>query len=138
MLTKTDLQHLAQLRLEDSVLLLQANRWSSAYYLAGYSVELAFKARIAGLFQPNSIPDLAFVKAIHTHRFDTLLSSAGLRTEFDQAVKSDPQLAAHFALASNWTEDSRYALWDSCSAAALVNAIADENHGVFQWIKKYW
>ena len=40
MLTKIDLQRLAEARLEDSVFLLRANRASSAYYLAGYSVEL--------------------------------------------------------------------------------------------------
>ena len=138
MLTKSDLQRLAQLRLEDALFLLQSNRCSSAYYLAGYSVELGLKARIAGLFQPNAIPDLAFVKAIYTHRFETLLSSAGLRSEFEQTTRSDPQFGAYYALASNWTEESRYAFWDPFAAAALVEAVAEPNHGVFQWIKKHW
>lgn len=138
MLTKSDLQCLAQVRLEDAILLSRSNRCSSAYYLAGYAVELALKARIASLFQPDAIPDLSFVKAIYTHRFDTLLSSAGLKAEFDQATKSDPQLAAYFALASNWTEESRYAFWDAFAADALVEAVAEPTHGVFQWIKKYW
>lgn len=40
MLTKTDLEKLAQVRLNDSLFLLQAERSSSAYYLAGYAVEL--------------------------------------------------------------------------------------------------
>lgn len=136
--TKADLQRLAQIRLEDSVFLLQSNRCSSAYYLAGYAVELALKARIAGLFQPDSIPDLSFVKAIYTHRLETLLSTAGLRADFDAATKADPQLGAYFAIAANWTEESRYALWDPFSAASLVEAVAEPTHGVFQWIQARW
>lgn len=46
MLAKNDLEKLAQIRLEDSLFLLQAGRASSAYYLAGYAVELALKACI--------------------------------------------------------------------------------------------
>ena len=41
MMTKGDLEKLALLRLEDAIFLLQATRFSSAYYLAGYAVELA-------------------------------------------------------------------------------------------------
>ncbi len=54
MLTKADLEALAETRLEDSIFLLQAGRSSSAYYLAGYAVELALKACIAKSFQPNT------------------------------------------------------------------------------------
>ncbi len=118
--------------------LLQSNRCSSAYYLAGYAVELALKARIAGLFQPDAIPELSFVKAIYTHRIDTLLSTAGLRAEFDQSIRCDPQLGAYFAIAANWSEESRYVFWDPFSAASLVEAVAEPKHGVFQWIKARW
>ncbi|MCO5123722.1 MAG: hypothetical protein M9915_08280 [Rhizobacter sp.] len=118
--------------------LLQSNRCSSAYYLAGYAVELALKARIAGLFQPDAIPDLAFVKAIYTHRFDTLISSAGLKSELAAAAQADPQLGAYFAIASNWSEESRYVLWDPFAAASLVEAVTEPTHGVFQWIKARW
>ena len=138
MLAKADLQSLAQMRLDDSVFLLQSNRCSSAYYLAGYAVELALKARIAGQFQSNAIPDKSFVNAIYTHRLDTLLSTAGLRSEFDIDSKADPQLGAYFAIASNWSEESRYAFWDPFSAASLVEAIAEPTHGVFQWIRARW
>jgi hypothetical protein len=46
MLTKNDLESLVQVRLDDAIFLLQANHSSSAYYLAGYAVELALKACI--------------------------------------------------------------------------------------------
>ena len=67
MLTRHDLQQLARLRLDDALFLQQVGRSSSAYYLAGYAVELALKACIAKLFQPDVIPDRAFVNAIYTH-----------------------------------------------------------------------
>ncbi len=138
MLTKADLEALAQTRLEDAVLLLQSGRPSSAYYLAGYAVELALKACIAKAFQPNVIPDKAFVNEIYVHSLEKLLSTAGLLTLFSADSKADPQLAAAWGIASKWTESSRYSLWDSVSASNLIGAIGDPQHGVFQWVKKHW
>ena len=138
MLTKSDLQTLAQLRFDDAALLLQANRCSSAYYLAGYSVELALKACISTLFQTDTIPDKAFVNAIYVHRLESLLNTSGLRADFDRDARTNPQLAAHWAIACNWTEESRYALWDPISAASLLTAIGDPTNGVLPWVKTHW
>jgi hypothetical protein len=138
MLTKNDLERLAQLRLDDALFLLKENRSSSAYYLSGYAVELALKACVAKLIQPNVIPDKAFVNAIYTHKFDSLLSIAGLRPQFDQDIKSDSQFAAYWAITNNWTEESRYEFWDQVSAATLLTAICEKDHEVFQWVKKHW
>jgi hypothetical protein len=138
MMTKSDLEKLAQLRLDDAILLLQTNRCSSAYYLAGYSVELALKACIAKLIQPNTIPDRAFINAIYVHKFNDLLSTAGLRPALDKDLKADTQFAAYWAIANNWSEESRYAFWDPCAAVSLIQAIHEPDHGVFQWVKKHW
>lgn len=138
MLTKADLEKLAQLRLDDALYLLQASRSSSAYYIAGYAVELGLKACIAKLMQPNVIPDKAFVTAIYTHRLESLVSTAGLLPEFNADLKADPQFAANWAVASKWNEESRYELWDPVAAATLVAAISDPRCGVFQWVKKHW
>lgn len=35
----SDLQALAEMRLQDAIILLEHERWSAAYYLAGYAVE---------------------------------------------------------------------------------------------------
>ena len=138
MLTKADLEALAITRLEDALFLFQAGRASSAYYLAGYAVELALKACIAKSFQPDAIPDKAFVLEIYTHSLEKLLGTAGLAAQFSADSKSDPQLAAAWGIASKWTEGSRYSLWDSLTAGNLITAIADQQHGVFQWVKKHW
>lgn len=138
MLTRTDLKRLAQLRLDDAIFLLQANRSSSAYYLAGYSVELALKACIAKLVQPDAIPERAFVNAIYTHKLDSLVATAGLRPQFDADTKADPQFATYWVITNNWSEESRYEFWDPISAATLLQAISEPSQGVFQWVTRHW
>lgn len=134
MLTKADLQALAETRLQDAIFLLQNGRASSAYYLAGYAVELALKACVAKVFRTDVIPDKAFVNEIYTHNLEKLLGTAGL----SHAFSIDAQLAAAWGIASKWTESSRYLLWDNISAGNLVQAIGNNQHGVFQWVKKHW
>jgi len=138
MLFKNDLERLAKIRLEDASYLFRAKRYSAAYYLAGYAVELAFKACISKLMQPNTIPDKAFINAIYIHKLDSLLSIAGLRPQFDAYIKLDPQFASYWIIVNNWNEESRYQIWDSISAANLLKAIDEPNHGVFQWVIKHW
>jgi hypothetical protein len=138
MLTRNDLKRLAQLRLDDAIFLLQANRSSSAYYLAGYSVELALKACIAKLIQPDAIPERAFINAIYTHKLDSLVATAGLRPQFNADTRADPQFATYRVITNNWSEESRYEFWDPISAATLLQAIGEPSHGVFQWVTRHW
>ena len=60
-------QRLAELRLAEAELLVRSGYPCAAYYLAGYAVECALKAHIAGQFKENQIPDRAFVNDIYTH-----------------------------------------------------------------------
>lgn len=138
MARKADLERLSIVRHDDALFLFQNNRCSSAYYLVGYAVELALKACIAKQFQQDAIPDKAFVNAVYVHKLDTLLGLAGLKQEFDAAIKVDPTLGAYWAIASNWSEESRYGMWEPFEAGSLVQAICDKDHGVFQWVKKHW
>jgi len=138
MLTKNDLQRLAEMRLEDAILLLRADKSSSAYYLAGYAVELALKACISKLFKNNTVPDKNLVNTIHTHKLETLMSASGLLPELNSDMKADPVFASYWGIVSKWNESARYEFWDSVSATTLIGAIVDQNHGVFQWVKKHW
>jgi hypothetical protein len=138
MLTRADLQKLATVRLDDALLLLQSNRPSSAYYLAGYAIELGLKACISRLVLTDTIPDKGFINAVYTHKLDSLISIAGLRPQFDIDTRADSQFAASWAIASNWSEESRYEVWDSVAAATLLNAVHEPNHGVFRWVKQHW
>jgi hypothetical protein len=53
----TNLKALAQAKLDDAILLFDNKRYSNAYYLAGYAIELALKACIAKQFVADTIPD---------------------------------------------------------------------------------
>jgi len=138
MIAKADLQTLSVDRLSDAQVLFQAGRFSSAYYLSGYSVELAIKACIAGVFQANAIPDKAFVNAVYSHKLDELLGIAGLKTKLAEDMRDDAALSVGWGIASKWREDSRYKLWDQFAAESIINSIADEKHGVLQWLKRHW
>jgi HEPN domain-containing protein len=138
MLTKVDLEKLAQLRLDDAKLLLNSGRASSAYYLAGYAVELGLKVCISKQMQADVIPDKRFIQDIYTHDLASLLGLAGLRPQFEADGKANSQLTAAWAIVTKWNEASRYEFWDSVSAALLVNAVGDPINGVFQWVKKHW
>ncbi len=138
MISKKDLEKLAQVRFEDARTLFHGQRYSAAYYLSGYAIELGIKACIAGLFQPNAIPDKSFVIATYSHKLDELLGVAGLRQELKTDVATNPDLAAAWAIATKWTEASRYEMLDQFAAASMLGAVGDQNHGVLQWLKKHW
>ena len=136
--TKKDLETLADTRLGDATLLFDAGRYSAAYYLAGYAVELAIKACIAGVFRADVIPDKSFVNAVYSHKLDELLGLAGLKQQFQSDASTNPALAAAWGVASKWNETSRYEMRDQFAAASMIQAIGDLNDGVLQWLKKYW
>ena len=138
MITKKDLETLSETRLDDSVQLFQIARYSAAYYLSGYAIELGIKACIAGLFQANTIPEKSFVNAVYSHRLDELLGLTGIKREFQDDMKNDPALSAAWGVASKWTETSRYSMWDQFAAASMIDAVGDQQHGVLQWLKKHW
>lgn len=132
-LSQQDLEALAQTRLDDARLLLAHGRWSSAYYLAGYVIELALKACIARQFQACAIPSKDFVATIYTHKLTVLLREAGL-----EIPKQEQPLATYWALASKWTETSRYEVRSQADAEDILEAVGHPQHGVFAWVKAHW
>lgn len=138
MISKRSLETLAQTRLDDAVHLFQMSRYSAAYYLTGYAVELGIKACIAGVFQANVIPERSFVNAVYSHNLDDLVGLAGIKRQLEEDMSDDPQLSAAWATASRWNEASRYEMKDQFDAASIIEAVGNENHGVLQWLKKHW
>ena len=135
---RTDLQAFAQAKLDDACILFQNKRYSNAYYLAGYAVELGLKACIAAQMNAETIPDKAFIKKILDHQFPVLIGLAGLATELKDQKDRDPVFAASWAIASEWSPDVRYESRDVTSAQTIITAIAHPESGVLQWIKTHW
>ena len=59
-MNRTDFQKLAEERIAEAKILLDAGKWSGAYYLAGYAVECALKACIAKMTKSEDFPDKDF------------------------------------------------------------------------------
>ncbi len=137
-LKRGDLQALANAKLADAAFLLLSRRFSNAYYLAGYAVEIGLKACIAAQISAETIPDKAFVKNILNHDFRVLVSLAGLTGALKDEEDKDQDFARNWALASQWLPNSRYETFDPVSAQLLVHAIADPASGVLKWIQVHW
>lgn len=135
---RTDLQTLAAAKLADGQMLLEHGRWSNAYYLSGYSVELGLKACIARQISADTIPDKAILKDVLSHEFLKLIGLAGLRAELRDQQNADAEFAANWAISTEWSPDARYRACSAMEAQYLVRAIADPQHGVLPWIRTYW
>lgn len=135
---REDLRRIAQAKLDDAILLLQQSRFSNAYYLAGYAVEIGLKACIAAQIVAETIPDRSFIRNVFDHEFTRLVGLAGLATDLKVQEGRDANFAANWAIASEWSPDKRYESIDPLSAQLLVGAIDDPNSGVLRWIKTHW
>ena len=129
---------LAILRLEDARVLHAQNRFSGAYYLAGYAIECALKAVIAQSFRAAVIPEKRYVDRIFTHDLKALLELSGLRQSFEIDAKGSANLRSAWAIATAWNEASRYEVIDPFRAAEMMDAVGNENYGVLQWLMQRW
>lgn len=133
-----DLRTLANQRVREAQVLLRAREWSGAYYLAGYAAECALKACVAREFRKYRMPDHKVMKDIYTHRLEDIVKVANLQTPLALEMNSDPAFNLNWAVAKDWTEASRYAIWTEPEAQDLLRAINERNHGVLQWVKRHW
>jgi hypothetical protein len=136
--TRTDLQKLADEKLRDAQVLLNAKSWANAYYLAGYAVELAIKACIAKSFKADTIPDKALVDKTYSHEFPKLIGTAGLTALLQQQEQASQDFRTAWGVVKDWSPDARYTDKGEQDAKELVEAISHANHGVLRWIKTHW
>jgi HEPN domain-containing protein len=132
---RTELQWLAKERIREAKVLLDAQHWSGAYYLAGYAVECAMKACIAKRMHAEEFPDKSLADKCWTHNLAQLLVAAELKDDFDAAKQADTDLRENWDIVRAWTEASRYARKKRAAAQDLYDAITDRKHGVFSWLK---
>ena len=137
-MNRTQLQDLADARVLDADALLNASRWSAAYYLAGYAIECALKACIARLNNLHDFPDKDLVMRSYTHHIDTLVQVAGLKPVRDADANANAALDANWLTVKDWSEKSRYQQWSEPEARKLFAAVSDAANGVLPWIKNHW
>src|SRR5436190_13395208 len=95
-----EIEKLSKERIEEAQILFNSKKFDGAYYLSGYSIELALKAKICrrvgvpNLFTADdtklqSIGGISEVRrAVKTHNLFTLLLFSGLKEKFDNDKSS--------------------------------------------------
>ena len=137
-MNRAELQKLSRLRLQEARTLFRLKHYSGAYYLAGYAVECALKACIAKDTQRFDFPDKTRVNSSYSHKPGELLKIASLTSYFQQATQINPNLEASWNVVNNWSEQSRYKVWNRTEADAMIKAVGRLHDGVLPWIKHHW
>ncbi len=137
-MNRLDLQTLAQEKIEEAKILLDAGKWTGAYYLAGYAVECGIKACIARLFRTDKFPEKDFSDKCYVHVIDRLVVLAGLKAERDTDNAANPNLANNWTTVLKWTVDSRYDRKTQQEAQDIYDAITNHPDGVLPWIQARW
>ncbi len=136
---RIDLQKLSQAKLDDAQLLYGNERYSNAYYLAGYSIELALKACIARQISSETLPDSKFNREVYSgHDLAKLVKLAGLACDHKEREDRDPDFAAGWAIIVEWNPDTRYTHSDKDSTQILLESIQNPTKGILSWIRNYW
>jgi len=137
-LTRSELQRLAQEKLDDAILLFANMRFSNSYYLAGYAIELGLKACIARQISAETIPNKDVINSVYQHDFKNLIGIAGLTQQLADAQKRDPDFGANWATVYEWKEIRRYQQTEEITAKKMIEAVSDSKTGVLTWIKTQW
>lgn len=138
-MNRLDFQQLAEDRIADAQALLDAGRWSAAYYLAGYAVECALKACIAKQTNLHDFPDKDRTSSAYTHSLVGLAKVALLDKDLRKTQReANPGLYSNWPVVKDWSEQARYKQTDEKTARELYLAITNLDGGVLPWIKQNW
>lgn len=147
--TRINLQELAESRLNEAKLLAQHQLFDGAVYLAGYALELAFKARICRVLNAD-YPTEGPYSSFKTHSYSTLLKLAGLEKTLDQQKLNDAAFSSNWSIligtsgtggTEGWSETWRYRTLGSVNAVdagRFLLALEDTHSGILTWLKTLW
>jgi hypothetical protein len=106
MISTKDLRVLSKARLHDAEVLMAAKRFDAAFYICGYAVELALKARICRTLKwsgfPESERDFRGFRSVKTHDLEVLLRFSGIE------ARVMAKHVAEWAVVSVWNPENRY------------------------------
>lgn len=142
MLGFNEFQQIADKRLEEAKVLLNAGHPDGCFYLAGYVIECAIKARICKVLEwDNYPPKQNDYNTFKTHDLDRLINLAGLSKKLDIKKLANQEFDKNWSLIKSWDETIRYKPIGNkqlSEATATIKAIEDVNDGVLTWIKSTW
>lgn len=148
--TPAEIKELSNSRIDEAKILFENDKYDGAFYLAGYSVELALKAKICekigipNLFdvnnqETNKIDNVSEIrKVFKTHNLYFLLIMCGLKNKYDNDKASNRNLfEANSLLFNNWSENCRYkpcGHMRPLDVEKLIKLLTDDN-GLLKWIE---
>ena len=143
--SRTEFQQLALSRLAEAKLLHNHGYNDGAVYLAGYSLELALKARICFLLDADYPTGGDFRQTFFSHRFATLVFLAGLEKKLAAQKAASADFETSWSVVadptSGWNETFRYKSIGSSSAnraAEVLDALENSTYGILPWLKTLW
>ena len=132
------LQQIANMRIQEAHVLLEAGHFAGAFYLAGYAVECALKACIAKQVKKYDFPDKKLANEAFTHDLNKLIRVAGLSRKLEDDRKTNKVFNHNWAVVKDWNESARYEIGISESQALDIYASITGEDGVLPWIIKQW
>ena len=106
MIATKDLRAIARARLRDAQVLLHARRFDGAFYLCGYAVELALKARICRTLKwqgfPESAQEFKGFQSVRSHDLEVLLRFSGVEGRVRAKHLAD------WSVVLEWNPEKRY------------------------------
>jgi len=111
------IQELAWQKFEDAEHLFNKERFDSAFYIAGYTIELLLKAKICttigmeDFFHFDGSPKLLSKEAYRpfkVHDFSQLMVLSGIYKSFKKNALIDEEFKDHWTIINDWSEDCRY------------------------------
>jgi len=137
-MNKIELENLASIRITEAEILLTADCYQGAYYLAGYALECTLKACIAKQVKEFDFPDKKLANDSYTHNLANLLITAGLKQKLTEQEKQNEEFKLNWAIVIEWSEESSYKFAITKQEAHdLYIAITDNESGILPWLKKY-
>ncbi len=138
-LTAPLLQQLAAERLADAEVLFQAGRYSGAWYVSGYVLEVALKAVVCRTLRVPEYPESALrSKAFKTHDVAELVLLAGLQAKLAAEIKN-AGFQRNWETVTEWSPVDRYrSVKTKQDVADLLLAYKDPTKGVFPWLTRQW
>jgi HEPN domain-containing protein len=134
-LTFSSCKTLATIRLGEANILFSNKKYSGAYYLAGYAIELGIKAYYCkGRKRYTFPPDPSVVKSLYTHDLNGLMTVSELKRAFDIDVSSDSSLQSNWETVKDWSEKSRYSRIKKSDSESMINAVKV----IFTWMQTKW
>jgi HEPN domain-containing protein len=124
MLTRRELLNLARARIKDARALFDSKRYDGSYYLCGYVLEHALKARIVSTLKwdgfPSTAKEFEKFKSFKTHDLGTLLSMTGREKKLRAIYMTE------WSTVTEWDPETRYrpvGSADRRDAARMIDSV---------------